>query len=244
MSTADVDTSAAFLDTCVLLNYTLDETDDAQRLFDRYTEVGKVTSENGREEFNSVCNRRREVVEALKQAIEDGEALDEIDITELGKVFNNDKAYYGELLADLDEFADDDLILRLNEELNILDSGSVTLFEQPDHHVIVLDIPETDEWGDLHDKLVFPVGNSNDQDLLCDATEWHKDGGAGTFISEDKNDITEADNPSGNAGTVSDFSLLGPSGGPDDINLQIKLAYSDAEVLDILTTREFLTNLE
>lgn len=242
--TESVDTSEAFLDTCVLLNYTLDGVDTAIRLFEDHPSIEKVTSENGREEFQTVCDRRACVIAKLRDAIKEGRSLDQIDITEFGWLSPNDEGYFGELLAELDGSDSDTIIERLNEEENILESGEITLFEQPDRLVEVIAVEVTEEWEDLHHKLSFPVGNSNDQDLLCDATVWHRDGGSGTFISEDSSDITEPD-PPGDAGAVSDRASLFdlPSGGPEDINLQIALVYSNAAELDILSTSDFLALL-
>lgn len=240
-NTVSVDTSEAFLDTCVLLNYTLDGVDTAVRLFEDHPAVEKFTSEKGREEFQNVCDRRADVVAKLRDEVKQGRPLDQIDISEFDWLSPNDEMYLGDLLAELDEYAGQEIIERLNEEENILESGEITLFKQPDQLVEVVAIQETADWEDLHDKLSFPVGNSNDQDLLCDATVWHIDGGSGTFISEDSSDITEP-NPPGDAGAVSDRASLFdlPSGGPEDINLQIALVYSDTAKLDILTTSEFL----
>ncbi|WP_435101134.1 hypothetical protein [Halarchaeum sp. P4] len=245
LDAASVDTSEAFLDTCVLLNYTLDGVDTAIKLFDDHTAVGKITSENARGEFQSVCDRRADVVEKLREAVREGRPLDEVDITEFGWLSPNDEGYFGSLLAELDGAAPETVLERLNEEKNILEAGEITLFKQPEQRVEVIEVEETGKWKELHDKLSYPVGNSNDQDLLCDATVWHRDGGSGTFISEDSSDITSPD-PPGDAGTVSDRASLFdlPSGGPDDINFQISLVYSEAVELDILTTKEFLALLE
>lgn len=246
MSTGSVDTSAAFLDTCVLLNYTLDGAETAERLFENYIDVKKVTSEKGQEEFNNVSNRRREVVDQLKDAIKSGDSLAEIDVTNFGWLSSNDEGYFGELLSELDDYGREEIIERLNEELNVLDSGKVTLFTRPDNLVTVVSIEKTDQWCDLHGWLDDPVDNENDQNLLCDATVWHRDGGSGTFVSEDASDITEATPPSGDAGTVGDHATLFdlPTGGPEDINLQIHQVFSENEELDILTTSDLLDLLE
>lgn len=240
-STAGVDTSEAFLDTCVLLNYTLDGVDTAVRLFENHPTVGKCTSEKGRAEFQKVCDRRIDVVEKLRDAIKQNRSLDQVDISEFDWLSPNDETYLGDLLAELDEYAPQEMIERLNEEENTLKSGEITLFKQPDPLVEVIDITKANDWEELHDKLSFPVGNSNDQHLLCDTTVWHIDGGSGTFLSEDSSDITEP-NPSGDEGVISDQASLFdlPSGGPEDINLQIALVYSDSAKLDILSTSDFL----
>jgi len=244
-NTTSVNTSEAFLDTCVLLNYTLDGVDTAVRLFEDHPVMGKVTSEKGRAEFQKVCDRRADVVAKLRESIKEGRSLDQIDITEFGWLSSNDEGYFGDLLAELDESDPEEIIERLNEEENILESGKITLFERPDQLVEVVEVDETNDWNDLHQKLSFPVDNSNDQDLLCDATVWHVNGGSGTFISEDSSDITEP-NPPGDAGAVNDQTTLFdlPSGGPDDINLQIAMVYSNAAELDILTTSDLLSLLE
>lgn len=244
-NTESVDTSEAFLDTCVLLNYTLDGVDTAVRLFEDHPVVGKVTSEKGQAEFLKVCDRRADIVAKLQESVKDGRPLDQIDITEFGWLSRNDEGYFGDLLAELDESPREEIIERLNEEENTLESGNITLFEQPRQLVEVIEVDESEDWEDLHEKLHFPVGNSNDQDLLCDAAVWHVNGGSGTFISEDSSDITEPD-PPGDAGAVNDQASLFdlPSGGPEDINLQIAIVYSNAAELDILSTVEFLTLLE
>ena len=243
-NTTQADTSEAFLDTCVLLNYTLDGVDTAIRLFENHPDVEKVTSKKGQSEFQELCDRRAEIVSKLRETIKDGRSLDQIDITEFGWLSPNDEGYFGDLLAELDGSSRERIIERLNEEENILESGEISLFERPDQLVNVIEIDKTEEWEDLFTKLSFPVDNSNDQALLCDATVWHINSGSGSFISEDSSDITEA-NPPGNAGAVSDQASLFDisSGGPEDINLQIELVYSAQAKLNIFTTSEFLDML-
>jgi len=213
-NTTQIDTSEAFLDTCVLLNYTLDGVDTAVQLFENYPAVEKVTSKKGKSEFQKLCDRRADVVAKLREKVKDGSSLDQIDITEFGRLSPNDEGYFGGLLAELDGSRREKITERLNEEENILESGEVTLFEQPEQLVTVIEIEETEDWKDLHTKLAFPVDNSNDQALLCDAAVWRINGGSGSFISEDSSDITESNSP--DAGAVSDQASLFdiPSGRP------------------------------
>lgn len=246
MSLGDVDTSEAFLDNSVLLDYTLDERDDATELFEEYPSVGKLTSENGHDEYNKLKNRRAEFVNWVKNQLNDGQTISDIDPLDFSELSPNDERYAYDLFGDLANLGSrDEVFARLKEERNKLLVGYRNLFEEPLAEVDIIDpskTPITNNWDDLNYRLNTVVGNQNDQDLLCDATEWCTRGGSGTFVSMDTSDIVgdrEDSTPSAE-NTITDFGSLMNVTGRQEINDTIGIVYSTAAKLNLLKTDEFL----
>lgn len=242
MSSRNVDTSEAFLDNSVLLDYTLDERDDAIELFSEYPDIGKLTSENGHDEYEKLKNRRVDFVEWVKTKLNNGQTIANINPRNFSDLSYNDEWYAEDLFDDLEDLGSrDEIFSRLKEERNKLRVGYKNLFNDTIGQVEIIDsslTPVTDDWETLHYRLNTVVSNHNDQNLLCDATEWHTRGGSGTFVSMDTSDIVgdteepDADN------TINELSL--DIGGRQEINTTIAIVYSTAAELDLLTTREFL----
>ncbi|WP_132060276.1 hypothetical protein [Halorussus amylolyticus] len=247
MSSQNVDTSEAFLDNSVLLDYTLDERDDATELFEEYSDVGKLTSENGHEEYEKLKNRRVDFVDWVKEKLNNGQRIGDINPLDFPNLSYNDESFARDLFGECANLESrEEVFARLKEERNKLLVGYKNLFEEPLGEVEIIDpskTPVTDDWDTLHYRLNTVVNNSNDQSLLCDATEWHTRGGSGTFVSMDTSDIVgDREEPiPGADNTIGDFASFAlDAGGRQEINDTIAIVYSTAAKLDLLQTREFL----
>lgn len=247
MSSEDVETSEAFLDNSVLLDYTLDEREDAIELFEEHPEVEKLTSENGHEEYEALKNRRVEFVEWIKNELDDGRTISDINPLNFTKLSSNDERYVHDLYGKLTDLGSrDEIFARLKEERNKLIVGYKNLFEEPLAEVAIIDpslTPVTEDWETLHSRLDTVVNNPHDQNLLCDAVEWGRRGGSGTFVSMDTSDIVgDREEPNHNSDdTITEFAALSLNvGGRQEINDTIAIIYSSDAELDLLKTREFL----
>lgn len=245
-------TTDVFNDTCVLFGYAVEGHSAAQELFNKHVAVEKVASRRIKREFQSVSRRQQDIHRELLQVVSQGELSEYEPEKFSGR--SNDVGYVVELYSELASLDDRvEVVRRLNELVNRLDKADQELFGE-DGVVKVLNVQGTD--GKLNGLLRTVVSNDADVRVLCDAVEWRTNGGSGTFLSEDVNDIlgrsgpeTEREETEPNEGEVksglsdsfSDF--WGDEGGKtqrERINDQIETRHGPEARLRILSTQEFL----
>lgn len=236
-----------FTDTCVLFAYAVEGEAGARKLFED-SNPDKVASERIKREFVSVSDRHQDIHrELLEFAATDD--LDEYEPADLHQ--KNDVRYVIDLYSDLTEMDDVEAVRRLNELINRLEKARDELFED-DGVLTVIGLDGVD--AQLVGLLRGVVDNEADIRVLCDAAAWSRNGGSGTFLTEDTEDLlgsdrdTESDVESGNADeggdglpdSFADFSGSEEKSVPERINDQIVSRYDADSTLQILSIDDFL----
>lgn len=242
------DVEDAFTDTCVLFAYAVEGEADAKKLFEDTT-LDKIASERIRREFVSVADRHQDIHrELLEFAATDD--LDEYEPTDLDQ--KNDVRYVINLYSDLTEMDDIKVVRRLNELINRLEKARDELFET-DGVLTVLAYDGID--AQLVGLLRGVVENEADIRVLCDAAAWSRNGGSGTFLTEDTEDLLGRDKDTGSAvesgeadksgdglpDSFADFLGTEEKSIPKRINDQIVSRYDSDSALQILSIEDFLT---
>lgn len=176
----------AFLDTSVCFNYTFDDDGGhAKRLLpDHPTDA--IVSDSVKREFDSVKKRRENLCsEVLRYAKRD--ELESFEHANPERLSENDRAFvdrFVETLAPLDPVQ---VVRRINEKLNQLQTGYDDLFRKPDPHLSIL--PPQSRDGALMGDLRTRVGNEADCRIICDAVEWCDAGRGDHFLTSDREDV-------------------------------------------------------
>lgn len=245
------DTTAVFTDTSVLFDYGIDDEEPARVLFVEKRAVGKVTSKRGKNEFDSVCSNREEIHRTLQSYIPGD--LEAFDPDSLDHLTDNDLGYLFDLFSELLDTEDDrEALRRLNEEKRKLKTAQRELFSDRDAFVEVIEVGPIDI--QLRDHLATEIDNMDDVRLLCDAVEWSRNGGTGTFLTSDKDDFQDTEDESTSENTANDESdglsetLEGFTDGDDRtrlerINDHISNRYSEHATVVIQSTESFLEYL-
>lgn len=236
-----------FTDTCVLFAYAVEGETEARKLFEDSTS-DKVASERIKREFVSVADRHQDIHrELLGFAATDD--LDEYEPADLHQ--KNDVRYVIDLYSDLTEMDDVEAVRRLNELINRLEKARSELFED-DGVLTVLALDGVD--AQLVGLLRGVVENEADIRVLCDAAAWSRNGGSGTFLTEDTEDLLGSDEDTGRAVESSDADESGDDlpdsfadflgseekSVPERINDQIVSRYDADSALQILSIEDFL----
>lgn len=192
----------AFLDTSVCFNYTFDDDGGhARRLLPDHP-IEAIVSDSVKREFESVKKRREKICkEVLRHAKRD--EIEEFEPSNPDRLSDNDWAFvdrFTEILGPLDPVQ---VVRRINEKLNQLQTGYEDLFSKPDPHLSIL--PPQSRDGALMGDLRTRVANEADCRIICDAVEWCDADRGDHFLTSDKEDIL------GRAGDSSD-----PNGRPVD----------------------------
>ncbi|QIB78080.1 hypothetical protein G3A49_07995 [Haloferax volcanii] len=242
------DVEDVFTDTCVLFAYAVEGEKGARVLFEEST-FDKVASERIKREFVSVADRHQDIHrELLEFAATDD--LDEYEPTDLHQ--KNDVRYVIDLYSDLSEMDDVEVVRRLNELINRLEKARDELFET-DEVLTVLALDGVD--AQLVGQLRGVVENEADIRVLCDAAAWSRNGGSGTFLTEDTEDLLGSDegtrsavkggeaDESGDGLSDSFADFLGSENKsvPERINDQIVSRYDNDSALQILSIDDFLS---
>ncbi|UPV99959.1 hypothetical protein M0R88_15760 [Halorussus gelatinilyticus] len=242
------DVEDVFTDTCVLFAYAVEGEADARKLFEDST-LDKVASERIKREFVSVADRHQDIHrELLEFAATDD--LDEYEPTDLHQ--KNDVRYVIDLYSDLTDMDDVEVVRRLNELINRLEKARDELFET-DGVLTILPLDGVD--AQLVGLLRGVVENEDDIRVLCDAAAWSRNGGSGTFLTEDTEDLLGSDEDGGNAvegdetgesgdslpDSFADFLGSENKSVPERINDQIVSRYDTDSALQILSIEDFLT---
>ncbi|NUC73014.1 hypothetical protein HTZ84_11945 [Haloterrigena sp. SYSU A558-1] len=242
------DVEDVFTDTCVLFAYAVEGEADARKLFEDTT-FDKVASERIKREFVSVADRHQDIHrELLEFAATDD--LNEYEPTDLHQ--KNDVRYVIDLYSDLTDMDDVEVVRRLNELINRLEKARDELFET-DGALTILALDGVD--AQLVSLLRGVVENEDDIRVLCDAAAWSRNGGSGTFLTEDTEDLLGNDEDAGNAveggetdecgdglpDSFADFLGSENKSVPERINDQIVSRYDTDSALQILSIEDFLT---
>jgi len=247
-SVPEEDVEDVFTDTCVLFAYAVEGEADARKLFEN-SPHDKVASERIKREFVSVADRHQDIHrELLEFAAADD--LDEYEPADLQQ--KNDVRYVIDLYSDLTEMDDVEVVRRLNELINRLEKARDELFET-DGVLTILALDGVD--AQLVGLLRSVVENEDDIRVLCDAAAWSRNGGSGTFLTEDTEDLwgsdedTESTVEDGEADesgdglpdSFADFLGSEKKSVPERINDQIVSRYDTDSGLQILSIDDFLT---
>jgi len=247
-SVPEGDVESVFTDTCVLFAYTVEAEADARKLFED-SPHDKVASERIKREFVSVADRHQDIHrELLEFAATDD--LDEYDPADLHQ--KNDVRYVIDLYSDLVGMDDVEVVRRLNELINRLEKARDELFET-DGVLTILALNGVD--AQLVGLLRGVVENEDDIRVLCDAAAWSRNGGSGTFLTEDTEDLLGRDKDTGSAvesgevdesgdglpDSFADFLGSEEKSVPERINDQIVSRYDADSALQILSIEDFLT---
>lgn len=245
--------SDVFGDTCVLFNYAVECQEPARRLFKERSNIEKVVSPRIKREFESVSGRQQDIHRELLKFATSGE-IGEYDPEVVGS-HSNDLRYVIDLYSELVELDDTvEVVRRLNELVNRLEKAEEELFGQ-DGLVLVINVDGLD--AQLKGLLSGVVDNNADVRILCDAVAWRRNGGSGTFLSEDTEDILGKGDvqPSDESVDEDDLSESGEglpdsfedflSEGkkkplPERINEKITIRYDSSASLRIMSVSEFL----
>lgn len=242
------DVGDVFTDTCVLFAYAVEGEADARKLFEN-SPHDKVASERIKREFVSVADRHQDIHrELLEFAAADD--LDEYEPADLQQ--KNDVRYVIDLYSDLTEMDDVEVVRRLNELINRLEKARDELFET-DGVLTILALDGVD--AQLVGLLRSVVENEDDIRVLCDAAAWSRNGGSGTFLTEDTEDLLGSDEDTestvedgeadesgdGLPDSFADFLGSEKKSVPERINDQIVSRYDTDSGLQILSIDDFLT---
>lgn len=180
---SNIDYSEIFLDTSILLNFTLEQDDgSAKALLDSHFS-SNIVGKTVKREYSDVKERREGILKSLYQC----EDLDNWEVPSSINMTNNDQSWCGELLTDLEQLASRRKIeRRLSLEERKISRGWNTLFKGPTRWIETV-------WpgnGDIHllGNLRF-ISNANDRNVICESADWSYNGGAGNLITSDQEDI-------------------------------------------------------
>jgi hypothetical protein len=241
------DVEDVFTDTCVLFAYAVEGETEARKFFEDSTS-DKVASERIEREFVSVADRHQDIHRELLEFAATND-LDKYEPADLHQ--KNDVRYVIDLYSDLTEMDDVEAVRRLNELINRLEKAKDELFEE-DGTLTVLSLDGVD--AQLVGLLRGVVENEADIRVLCDAAAWSRNGGSGTFLTEDNEDLLGSDGDTGSAvergdadesgdgipDSFADFLGSDEKSVPERINDQIVSRYDSDAALQILSIDDFL----
>lgn len=183
---SEIDFSEVFTDTSVLFDYALGDDCDADTLFDQHSST-KVVSKSVKREFNRVYERREKLHQALLKLARQGE-LEQFDPPGDVNLTSNDWGYVEQLLDQLFEIEDDaEVVRRLNEKRRQLKNAKRLLFEASESLIHRVCSPDRDPM--LKGYLQMDVENTADVRIICEVVQWTLNGGSGTFLTSDSDDI-------------------------------------------------------
>lgn len=177
----EFDASISFTDTSVLI--TLVDEGEAAECYPIFTEGSTeiVTTPTVREEFKRVCERHDAYHGALLKAAQEGN-VDEFDMPADVDDTENDWAYIGDLLVELEDEPPVEVVKRLKEKRRRTRTGFANLFDDDDALVAICN-PGIDP--NLLARLKDVVDNEDDGRVLTDASMWAAGDGSGMVITHD-----------------------------------------------------------
>ncbi|GAB3669574.1 hypothetical protein [Halopiger thermotolerans] len=203
------DTTAIFVDSSVLLDYTLDRAKDSSKLLlDSKTRF--VTSETVRREVSNLVTRRESVYRDILEFAATGR-LSEYSIPQ-GRLSRNDRQKLTSLIEELIGMDDDAVILkRIKERVRRVSRAEELLFESSDS--IIDNVVPSELPPQIKGYLRNIIYNDSDVRVLANAAVWSENGGTGTVATTDHNDmiskresILEVTNKNREVGTVFVFT--------------------------------------
>lgn len=185
ISASEVDFSAVFFDTSVLLDFTLQEDDgSAEELLDSHPS-SNVTGKTVEREYIGVKERREKVVKSLLECtdLEDWEPPSSVDMSD------NDISWCIELISQLHDISDRSKVeRRISLEERRMNRARDSLFGDADRMIDQI-------WnGELNARLLGNlrfIDNDNDRRIICESAGWASDGGSGNLVTSDEDDILD-----------------------------------------------------
>jgi predicted nucleic acid-binding protein len=182
---------AAFLDTCILLNYLYQpwEGDKVSTLLEE-ERVDHVISESVAEEFDVICDRRSKIYpDLLDFLLETEENVETFDPDERDLWIDaNDTTHVRTLLGTLAQLEDRrEVQARVRRFIRRLDAQIQRLQTE-----LLDEVVEQNPHLGLQFRLADVIPNRADVKVVCDAAYWRAEGGGhGPFVTLDKTDIVE-----------------------------------------------------
>ena len=233
--------TAIFTDTSVLYNFCRGELEEADTLFKNYSNLEKVTSKFGHDEFEKVATRRAEAYRAWEEAIsEDKVTVGDYQFTTPTNLKGKDLDNLNELQEELvkESAGKFDALRKINARLRQYENGVERVFGETIGEVLV-SVEDVTANEDLLNRFKLDIHNHNDRRLLADAVEWYNSGGEDTFVTSDTNDFFEKTDGGTTVSSTSELpgtlAELGRAGGSlqDDINDHIENVYTGIDHIRI-----------
>jgi len=180
------DDSEIYSDTCVLIDYTLDRDDGSSATLLTEDRCEIVCGPTVSQEYTDVVERMEILVDSLIMAEEDGEISDDWDIPDSIDLNDNDQRYLISLMTDLASLDGKETRRRLQDEESRLKNGQWKIFEKTDPFVEVLNCNRDPQ---VRGNLNSIISNQKDVNVLTEAIDWSTNGGTGTTMSADWDDI-------------------------------------------------------
>lgn len=183
---SQIDFSEGFSDTSVLFNYTFDQDDgEAKELLCGH-DCDNIVSSSVREEYENVRDRRKSIVKSMLKAQGQGEFDDWEPPTHID-LGGHDLEYMISLMEELHSLDSNKLRKRLKTEERRIIRGWETLFESPDEYIDLV-------WQGNRDPTILAnirsiINHENDSQILCEAVDWAGNGGSGTVVAADHDDM-------------------------------------------------------
>lgn len=183
--------SAVFLDTCILLNYLYQpwEGDKVSPLLEE-DRLEHVISESVAEEFDVICERRKEIYpDLLDFLLETGEKVETFDPDERDLwIDDNDRNHVRTLLGTLAQREDRrEVQAKVRRFIRRLDAQIQRIQTE-----LLDDVVEQNPNLSVQFRLADVVPNRADVKVVCDAAYWCAEAdGHGPFVTLDKTDIIE-----------------------------------------------------
>lgn len=183
---SQLDFSEAFADTSVLFNFTFDEDDGEAKELLCDNDCDNVVSSSVRSEYKDVRDRRKSIVKSMLKAQGSGE-FDDWDPPSHIDLGGHDLDYMIGLMEELHSMNATKLKKRLKTEERRIIRGWETLFESPDGYIDT--VWQCDRDPTVLANLRSTVDNESDCQILCEAVDWSSNGGSGTMVAGDYDDM-------------------------------------------------------
>lgn len=186
LEASQIDFSEAFSDTSVLFNYTFDQDDgEAEELLCDH-DCDDIVSSSLRDEYKNVRDRRKSIVKSMLKAQGRGE-FDDWEPPSHINSGGHDLDYMISLMEELHSLDSNKLRKRLKIEERRITRGWETLFESPDEYIDL--VWQCDRDPTILANIRSTVNHENDSQILCEAVDWAGNGGSGTVVAADHDDM-------------------------------------------------------
>ncbi len=186
-STEPTRSDEVFCDTCVLLDYVLDQGNEGARELLIEADDPKVISEKVESEFNKVPDRREDIyLDFMKIITSDDTTVEETEIGEREYLSPNDMGFFEQLKEEVVEGDSPTERLKiLREKQKLIDRR----FGQT-QEIISRICEQNDDFGLLLN-ISKIVSNEDDCQVISDAVKWAMNGGSGKLTTLDSKDIIQ-----------------------------------------------------
>lgn len=183
---SQLDFAEAFSDTSVLFNYTFQQDNGEAEEFLCDHDCENVVSSSVRSEYQNVRDRRKSIVKSMLKAQGKGE-FDEWEPPSHIDLGGHDLNYMIELMEELHSMDSARLRKRLKTEERRINRGWESLFESPGEYIDT--VWQCDRDPTILANIRSTVNNENDCRILCEAVDWSSNGGSGTMVAGDYDDM-------------------------------------------------------